>query len=330
MCRRFLGPLARRATGLLLCVASVWLSTAPARAELQVVVTIKPIHALAAQVMAGVGTPRLLVDGASSPHSYSLKPSDVRLLNAADVVIRVSELLEPFTARALRALPARIEVVTLEAAPGLTLLARRAGGTFETDAHDHDKAKGHRDHRPKAKTVAQPAVDQDPHIWLDPGNARIIVDRIAAVLSARAPADAFKFAANAAAAKGRIDALETELARDLAPLAGRPFVVFHDAYQYFEARFGLAAAGSITVSPEISPGAKRLAELRRKIAATNAACVFSEPQFEAKVIGAVTEGSSARTAMLDPEGVLLAPGPDLYDSLMRGLARGFVGCLAAP
>ena len=201
MFRKVFVRLMRRATQSALPVAALLLAAPAAQAELQVVVTIKPIHALVTQVMAGVGTPRLLVDGASSPHSYSLKPSDVRLLNAADVVVRVSELLEPFTARALRALPARVEVVTLESAPGLTLLARRAGGTFETDDHDHDKAKGHRDHRPKAKAVAAPAVDQDPHIWLDPGNARRIVDRIAAVLSAKSPADAAKFSANAAAAK---------------------------------------------------------------------------------------------------------------------------------
>ena len=282
------------------------------------VVTIKPVHALVAQVMAGAGKPALIVDGAASPHSYSLKPSDARRLNDADIVFRVSEALEPFTARVITSLPTSVEVVTLAATPGLKLLSRRTGATFEADDHDHDSDPAH---------AKEAAADTDPHIWLDPSNARIMVERIAAVLSARAPDRAVMFRANAEAAKLRIDALAAEIDAKLGSLRGRPFIVLHDAYQYFEVRFGLAAAGSISISPEVPPSAQRLSQLRRKMATLGATCVFSEPAVDGRVTAAVTEGLQARLAVLDPEGISLAPGPDLYVVLMRNLASGMADCL---
>lgn len=318
--------------------AAVLATASPAAAELKVATTIKPVHALVAQVMEGVGTPTLLVRGAASPHTYALKPSDARALNRADVFFRVSETVEPFTRKIVSALPKSVRTVTLAEAPGIELLDVRTGETFEKHDHAHeaDGGDGHDDHGHDHADHGHDHGDhhdhasetRDGHVWLDPENARKMVAEIARVLSEASPADAEKFKTNAARADAALVALEAEIARDLAPLKGKPFVVFHDAFQYFEHRFGLDAVGSITVSPETQPSAKRLTEIRQKLAALSASCVFSEPQFQAKLVAAVIEGTSARSGTLDPEGALIEPGPGAYAALLQNLAAGLKSCLA--
>lgn len=311
---------------------------APATAaDLKVVASIKPIHALVAQVMEGVGSPQLLVQGAASPHSYALKPSDARALNHADIFFRVSETVEPFTRKIAASLPDTVRTVTLADAPGIELLDIRTGNTFERHDHAHEHADadhghahdeaGHDEHAAEDHDDDHAHSTRDGHVWLDPANARKMVAEIARVLSEMDPAHAAEFAANAARANGRLDTLEAEIARDLAPLKGKPYVVFHDAYQYFERRFDLAAVGSITLSPEAPPSAKRLTEIRRKLTGLQAACVFAEPQFKPNLVAAVTEGTSARAGTLDPEGALLEPGPGAYDALLRHIATGLKSCL---
>jgi zinc transport system substrate-binding protein len=295
----------------------------PAGAPLKVVVTLKPIHALALQVLDGVAAPVLVVDGAASPHTFALKPSDAKLFNDADVVVRVSEALEPFTARVVRSLPKSVQVVTLQDAPGIRTLPRRPGPMFEVHAHGKSPARGGKhNHDPKAAV--------DGHLWLDPANAKAIIAELARVASAKRPQASAQIAANAAKATARIEALDGELAAQLANIKARPYVVFHDALQYFEQRFGLAPVGSISVDPEVPPSAKRLSDLRARIKTLNAACVFSEPGYESKVVQSVIEGTTAKTGQLDPEGLTVDKGPDAYDALMRRLAAGFRACLAPP
>ncbi len=238
------------------------------------------------------------------------------------MLFRVAESLEPFTAKLVKSLPKSVRVVSLLDAPGLDLIDRREGGAFE--AHGH-VAHAHG----AAKPPAAEEDERDPHVWLDPNNASALVDHIAAVLAEADPGSAATFAANAAAAKARIAVLAQELERELKPYAGKPFVVLHDAYQYLERRFGLAAVGSIAVSPEAAPSGKRLAAIRRKIADSGANCVFAEPGMQPKVVSAVIEGTSARAGLLDPEATLLAPGPTVYVDLMRGLAAGIKRCFEA-
>ena len=317
--------------------AGLLATASPASAELKVTVTIKPVHALVAQVMEGVGTPSLLVQGAASPHTYALKPSDAKALNHADVFFRVSETVEPFTRKIVSALPESVRTVTLAEAPGITLLPVRTGETFEKHEHDHGHdGHGHHHHGDDDHDHAKAGHDHDDHadeardghVWLDPENARKMVAEIARVLSEAAPEHAGVFKGNAARADAALVALEADIARDLAPVKDKPFVVFHDAFQYFEHRFGLSAVGSITVSPEAKPSAKRLTEIRRKLAALSASCVFSEPQFQARLVTAVTEGTSARSGILDPEGARVEPGPAAYDALLRNLAADLKSCLA--
>ncbi len=304
-------------------------SAGTAKAEIKVVVTIKPIHSLLTRLMQGVGTPTLLVDGAASPHQFALKPSAVRAINGADVFIRVSEGVEPFTRKIVNALPASVEVVTLAGAPGVKLLDQRGSGTFE--AHHHDGAvEGPAAADAEAHEESVRLGLKDGHIWLDPDNAKAIVAYLADVLGTRDPGHADKLKANATRLAAEIDALTAGIEADMRPLKHKPFVVFHDAYQYFERRFDLDAVGSITVSPEMQPSAKRLSELRRKIASLKAVCVFAEPLFKPALVAAVTEGTDARSGTLDPVGITLAPGPDLYFALMRNLAAGLKSCLERP
>jgi zinc transport system substrate-binding protein len=312
------GPTARFA---LVLLASIFTTAFAARAAPgpEVVVTIKPLHALVARVMTGLGTPRLLVQGGQSAHTYTLKPSDATRLNEADVFFRMSETMEPFTAKVVRALPKRVHVVTLEDTAGLRLLARRTGVPFEESEHAN-----HADHGHKHGQVVI-----DGHAWLDPLNAKLMADRIAAALSASAPAQSAAYAANAGRLKADLDDLNAELARELAPVAGKPYVVFHDALQYFELRYGLKPAGSITVSPEVPPSARRLSALRKEVAARGAACVFAEAQFDVRLVDALVEGTPVRVGTVDPEGSRIEPGPDLYVTLLRNLAKDLKACLAA-
>lgn len=309
-----------------------------AAAQTKVMVTIKPVHALVARVMDGAGTPGLLVSGSASPHTFAMKPSEARALHAATVFFRVSEQIEPFTRKILTSLPASVRVVTLADAKGVELLDKRGGDTFEV--HDHGKDHNNRDshdghdddHGTKPSDHDDHARDEnavrDGHVWLDPRNAKAMVDAIAAALGEADPANAATFNANAQRLKSELDALESEISASLAPVTSKPFVVFHDAYQYFERRFGLNAVGSITVSPEVQPSARRLKEIRQKITGLGASCVFAEPQFSQKLVNAVTEGTGARSGTLDPEGATIAEGPQAYMDLMRGLASGLKACLS--
>lgn len=293
----------------------------------RVVVTSKPVHALVAEVMQGVGTPALLVEGTASPHTYSMRPSDAKKVSSAKVFIRVSEALEPFTGRLVRSLPKSVSVLTLAQIEGVRLLERREGGPFEPHSHAHGagKHKGHSHTHAAHKTGS----DYDAHIWLDPDNAKAIAVGVAATLARHDPANAARFEANAKGLVRRIDALTASIAADLAQVSSKPFIVLHDAYQYFERRFGLTAIGSIVISPEEQPSARRITDLRRKVAALSAVCVFAEPNHQPKVVTSVVEGTRARTAVLDPEGATLEPGPDLYFELMRRLASTMRECLAS-
>jgi zinc transport system substrate-binding protein len=289
------------------------LAALPAMAAPKVVASIKPIDALVAGVMAGVGEPALIVAGGASPHLYTLKPSDAERLADADIVFWVGPIFEAFLAKPLTSLAGKAEIVELDRAPGIVFLPAREGGAWEPDEH-HDHA-----------AAAEEA--QDGHLWLDPDNAKAIVSLAASRLATLDPAHAAAYTANGAVLERRLDVLDAGLRQRLAAVKGVPFVVFHDAYHYLEHRYGLAAIGSITVSPENRPGARRLQEIRGKIVALGARCVFSEPQFEPRLVTTVIAGTGARTGVLDPEGAALAPGPELYFQLMNGLAESLVHCL---
>ncbi|MCW5751571.1 MAG: zinc ABC transporter substrate-binding protein [Alphaproteobacteria bacterium] len=317
--------------------------TAPALAEApHVVASIKPVHSLVAGVMGEIGRPDLLVEGAASPHTYALKPSDAASLGRARLVFWVGPALEGFLVKPLEAQARQAKRVALMEAPGLVLHGLRDGGVWEGHDHAHDHAHPPSStHRHESNSRVRrntgrhdhshghaPAGERDAHVWLDPLNAIAMVKAIAAALGEVDPANAETYRRNELALIARLDELHVELRERLGLVQAAPFIVFHDAYQYFEKRYGLNAVGSITLSPERQPGARRVQEVRRKIADLRPRCVFSEPQFESAIVRTVIEGSSLRSGVLDPLGVELPAGPEAYPALMRGVAASLIACLA--
>jgi zinc transport system substrate-binding protein len=315
-----------------------------------VVTSIKPVHSLVAAVMQGVGSPHLIVRGGASPHTYSLRPSDAQKLQQAKAIFWIGDELETFLAKPVASLGKDAKLVTLSEAHGLTRLKFREGGPFE--AHDHEdddhQAKGHDDaehhddhkseHDEKEHAEEHGHSDEhehghdeiDMHVWLDPLNAKAMVHEIEETLAAIDPANAATYEANARRLATQLDALTAEVAAELAPVRNSPFVVFHDGYQYFEARFGMSAAGSITVNPDAIPGAQRVAEIQKRVKELGGTCVFAEPQFEPRLVKVVIEGTDAKSAVLDPLGAGLDDGPELYFQLIRNMSTAFTGCLSKP
>jgi zinc transport system substrate-binding protein len=296
------------------------LAIAPAAAAPKVVASIVPVHSLVAGVMEGVGAPSLLIGRGGSPHGYSLRPSEARALSEADLVFWIGQPLEAFLVRPLAALSAPARVVALSEAAEIRILPVRRGGAWDTGGEEHEHlGDEHAEHE---------AVAADPHLWLDPRNAMGIVRAVVAALVRVDPPNAERYRRNGQSLVARIEALDSETAELVAPVRSRPYVVFHDAYQYFERRYGLNAVGSVAVSPDRSPGARHLAEIRARIADLGAVCVFTEPQFRPALVDTVTAQTDAKTDVLDPLGVALPPGPGAYFALIRGLAASLVRCLS--
>jgi len=316
---------------------------ASAHGDNPVVVSIKPIHSLVAGVMEGVGSPSLIVKGAASPHTFSLTPSQAKNLYNAHLVFWVGHELEAFLEKPLSTLSANAKQVELLEVPGLTKHHFREGGAFEEHAHEeeHEHKNEHKHEQNTAgKKDEHGAHDHgshekhhdeevDPHFWLDPENAKIIVHYVAHILSEYDPKNAALYEGNEQRLSAKLDALIGEVQNTLAPIKGKEFIVFHDAYQYFENRFDIVASGSITINPDLPPSVGRIQEIRNKIKKLGAICVFSEPQFEPKIIRTVMEGTSAKTGVLDPLGASMTDGSELYFELIRGMAHSLKDCLSS-
>lgn len=283
---------------------------------LKIVTDIAPVGSLVEMVTNGLSKPEVLVSGAASPHGFALKPSQAAALQEADAVFWVSEQLTPWMEAPLKALASgAIAIELADSAPILREYREEA----EHDAHEghaeenHTHEEGH-DHS-----------GIDPHLWLDPQNAIAWLSVIADTLAALDPQNAATYAQNAQAAAASLTALEAELKADLAPVSGRPFLVFHDAYQYFTEAYTLTSVGSISLGDAAPTSAAHLAEIQHHVEETGAACAFSEPQFDPRLIAAVS--TSLKVAELDPLGTNQAPGPDLYSATLRAMAATIKGCL---
>ena len=288
----------------------LWLPPTSLAAPPAVVASIQPVHSLVTNVMQGVGEPALLLPGGASPHDHQLKPSAARAIDAAQAVFWIGPELEGFLVKPLANVQSG-RVVALIDAPGVKTLPLRGGGVWEAHAHDHDRATG-----------------RDPHIWLDPVNAAAMARQIAATLGEIDPGHRGDYERNGTALLERLTQWQDRLDAELAPIKPLPYVVFHDAYQYFEQRFGLNAVGSVVLDPAQRPGAQRLTAIRTRIRDREARCVFSEPQFQPALVATVIAGSDARVGVLDPLGAELPSGPDAYFQLLQGLADALRGCLS--
>ena len=309
----------RRLAVAAMCLGATFAASFSAHAQVRVVASIKPVHSLVSAVMDGAGEPELIIQGATSPHTFSLRPSDARNIQDAEVIFMIGDSLETSLAGSIGTLGRNARVVKLADTEGLIRLPLREGATFEDHDHDHEEEGDHEAHEDESF---------DMHIWLDPFNARTMVRAIADTLSTADADNAATYAANADGVVGRLDELLDQINAGVEPVRGRAFIVFHDAYHYFEDRFSLLAAGSASVSPDRPPGARRIMELRERVSDLGVVCVLAEPQFDPRLANVIIEGTSARLGAVDPLGAVLDRGPDMYFMLMHDMAASFTDCLA--
>ncbi len=298
-----------------------------------VVTDIAPVHSLVATVMQGVGEPSLIVRQGASPHEYSLTPQEAANLQSADMVVWLGAGLTPWLEARISGLASDAVSIELLENPQTLLLDRRDTVLFESHDHDgHADEEEHKDHDDHADHDDHDEHDhghdgQDPHAWLDPQNASIWMAVIAADLSRLDPENADKYAQNATDGIADLTALTAQLQADLAPLRDRPFIVFHDAYQYYETRFGVHAAGALNLSDATRASASRVAELRAVVTDGGITCAMSEPQFNDRIIDSVF-GDLVTKGVLDPLGTSHGLGPDLYGQTLQSIADSFMKCLA--
>ena len=288
-------------------------------AEIKVVVSIMPIHSLVSGLMSGAGEPYLLLKSNQSPHSMTLKPSDARTLNQADLIVWVGETLESPLAHLIEQVDGDSKTVSLLDIPALHLLPTRS---------DLDWSHHHHTLTPPIPHAHAHDKNVDNHIWLSPDNARVIVNYLSEVLSRLDPDNRELYKKNLNRLLNRLDTMEHEFFANISQSTDVPFIVFHDAYQYLEDHFGLNAVGSVSISPDRLSGAKHIHQLREKIHRLNARCVFSEPQFQPKLVGTLVSGTPASAGTLDPLGGTLSPGEDAYFKLMQGLSENLASCLS--
>ncbi len=317
----------------------------PANADIKVVASIKPIHSLASYLMNGVAKPDLIVDGYASPHGFAMKPSHAKMLQNADLIFWVGEDLENFLEKPLGSIAKKAEKIELMQVKGLQILKFRERNIFDDhddhghddhgkkedhDDHDHDshaKKDGHDDHDDHDghdDHEGHAHGEFDPHIWLDPINAKVILFEMSKHLIENDPKNEKIYRENLSKGYKEIDKLTKDVSSELSNSVAS--IVFHDAYQYFEKRFGVNILGAFTVNTDVMPGAEQLAEIREVIEHDKVACVFSEPQFNPDIIKAVAKDMNIKTGVVDPLGATLNPGKDLYFSLIKNMSASFKGC----
>ena len=312
------------------------------KAEIKVVTSIKPIHSLVSYIMEGVGSPDLIVDGYNSPHGFSLKPSHAKMLQEADIVIYVGEGLEEFLEKPLESLAQNAVKFELLKQSGMKKLKFRERNIFEGhddhddhghgkkkkddhDDHDHDKKAKKEDHDNHGHDDHGHGHGEfDPHIWLDPVNAKIIVKKVTNQLSKLDKENSSTYKSNSKKALKEIDNLIKQVKSDINKDA--KVVVFHDAYQYFEKRFDVNIIGALTVNTDVLPGAEQLAEIREVIDHEQVTCVLSEPQFNPDIVKTIANDTNINMGVLDPLGATLDKGKILYFDLIKNISLSIENC----
>ncbi|WP_414159168.1 zinc ABC transporter substrate-binding protein [Pseudomonas sp. BNK-45] len=283
-----------------------------AQAEVRVLTSIKPLQLIAAAVQDGVAVPEVLLPPGASPHNYALRPSDVRKVQSVDLLYWIGPDMEGFLPRVLkgRSLPS----VAVQDLPGMKLRH------FAEDSHSHAEDADEHDHDHRPGTL-------DAHLWLSPVNARVIASRMAADLSAADPANAARYQSNLKAFNERLDALDARLKTRLAGIAGKPYFVFHEAFDYFEDAYGLKHTGVFSVAAEVQPGAQHVAAMRARLQQVGKTCVFSEPPLRPRLAETLVAGLPVTLAELDALGGYTPATAQGYEQVLEKLGNDLAGCL---
>ena len=312
---------------LVISIIALFSFIATAKAEIKVVTSIKPIHSLASYIMDGVGSPDVIVDGYSSPHSFQLKPSHAKMLENADIIFWIGEGLENFLEKPLDTISKKAKKIEFLEVKGIKKLKFRDKNIF--DEHDHDEHKHEEDEHKHEEDEHDGHDDHghgeyDPHIWLDPENAKLMVKVITKELSELDSKNASIYEKNSKKALSDLDKLIKKVKKDTNK--DLRFVAFHDAYHYYEDRFGINLLGALTVNPDVLPGAEQLTEIREVIEHEKVNCIFSEPQFNPDIIKSIAKDTGIKTGVLDPLGANLDKGKNLYFDLIKNISTSFKGC----
>lgn len=283
-----------------------------AQAEVRVLTSIKPLQQIAAAVQEGVGSPDVLLPPGASPHHYALRPSDVRRVSQVDLLYWIGPDMEGFLPRVLgnRSKPS----VAVQDLPGLQLRH------FGEDSHSHDEGADEHDHDHRPGSL-------DAHLWLSSVNARVIAAKMAADLVAADPANAARYHSNLKAFGERLDALDQRIKARIAGIADKPYFVFHEAFDYFEAAYGLEHAGVFSVAAEVQPGAQHVAAMRKRLQEVGKTCVFSEPPLRPRLAETLVAGLPVKLAELDALGGTEAASARGYEQLLEKLGNDLAGCL---
>ena len=296
-----------------------------ANAEIKVVTTIKPLHSLISNVMDGVGEPSLIIEGSTSPHSFVLKPSHAKMIEQADIIFWIGEDIETFMEKPLESIAKNAKKISFMELTSIEKLKFREENIFDHDDHDdhgHGEKKDHDDHGDGHE--GHHHGEFDAHIWLDPANAKEMLHEIAHELADLDPSNASKYESNADQAIISIDKMIKEIDGNINKDA--KFIVFHDAYQYFEKRFGVMTAGALTLNTDVLPGAKQISEIQGVIAERDIKCIFSEPQFNPKIIETIAQDTGIKTGVLDPLGSIFDANKMQYFKLINDLGNKLKDC----
>ena len=274
---------------------------------MNVVTSVKPIHLITQELTTGVADSSYIIPAGASPHDYALRPSDIKRIKTADLVIWFGHDLEPFLEKLLKD---KKEVMTLSQLDSVDYRSYQSG--HDEVGHDHH---GHDHH------------GLDPHFWLGPKQSKAVAKAITAQLIQRDPLHQAEYQSNLSRFQLSVDKAIEQISADLAAIQGHGYFVFHDAYGYFEEAFSLNNLGHFTVSPDRKPGAKTLIGIRNKLKADNVYCVFSEPQFKPSVIESVTRGTDVARGKLDPLATDIEEAVGAYAKFISGLGQEFERCL---
>ncbi|GFM49740.1 zinc ABC transporter substrate-binding protein [Pseudomonas capsici] len=307
----------RRLFNLFVVLSASWLAATPAQAEVRVLTSIKPLQLIAAAVQDGMGTPEVLLPPGASPHHYALRPSDVRRVNEVELLYWIGPDMESFLPRVIqgRKLPA----VAVQSLPGMHLRHFEADNASHDD-HDHDHGVEEHDHDHRPGSL-------DSHLWLSSVNARVIAAKMAADLGAADPDNAPRYKSNAEAFAKRLDALDTRIKSRVSAVAGKPYFVFHEAFDYFEEAYGLKHTGVFSVAAEIQPGAQHVAAMRERLKEVGKTCVFSEPPLRPRLAETLTTGLPVKLAELDALGGYTPATAQGYEQVLQKLGDDLAGCL---
>ncbi len=314
------------------CLAMLVWSTGLFAAAPRVAVSVSPVHSLVSAVMQGAAIPELLISPGHSPHTQALSPSAVKTVYDADLVIRVGPDLEKALSKIAEQVKPQDRVKSLLDDAGLHILPFREQGVWadlehdEHEEHGHDEHDEHEEHGHEGHAHAEG--DPDPHVWLSTENAILIVSAFAEWISRIDSGNKALYQRNRDQVIARIHQTGERVSQILEPVKTIPYIVFHDAWQYYEKENQLNSLTSVSSSTDHAPAIRQVRDVRRLIRERGVQCIFREPQFDPGIIQTVIKGTQARTGTLDPLGAELAPGPDMWHELMLSIARSLKTCLS--